>query len=290
MGKEACLERMGGLDMAGSTETTLSALQARYDKLRMHIGALDGALVAFSGGVDSTLLLKVAHEALGDKAVAVTVDSCLVPRAELEDAKAFCAEEGIEHVVIEFDPLIDGAIASNPPNRCYACKKTIMTKMLEVAERHGLGHVLEGSNTDDAGDYRPGKQAIDELGIESPLLENGFSKDDIRLLAMSLGIECWDKPSAACLASRFPFGEPLTAERLAMVESAEEVVATGGFEQLRVRAHGDIARIEVPSDELADLLDFSGKADLPAKLRELGFKYVTLDLGGFKSGSMNATL
>ena len=270
--------------------STLSALQAKYDALRAYIADLGSVLVAFSGGIDSMLLLKVAHEALGERAVAATVRSCFTPKREIEEAVDFCAEEEIEHVIIDIDPLSIEGVAANPLNRCYLCKQAIMGELVAKAAEMGLDHVVEGSNVDDEGGFRPGKQAIGELGIVSPLLASGFSKDDIRLLALSLGIENWDKPSSACLASRVPYGDELNAEKLACIEAAEQLLHDGGFEQKRVRVHGDLARIEVMRDELADLLEFSERENLVGKLRELGFSFVTLDLEGFRSGSFDKAL
>ena len=276
--------------MPQENASTLSELQGKYDTLRESIAALDGAVVAFSGGVDSAVLLKVAHEALGENVIAATVRSGFYPERETSAAAEFCEEEGIEHVIVDVDELTIPGIAENPPDRCYLCKSNLLGRLFELAAERGLGHVLEGSNADDLGDYRPGRRAVEELGAESPLLDHGFTKDDVRLLALSLGLDCWDKPSTACLASRFAYGEGLTAERLAMVDEAERLLSEAGFEQLRVRVHGDLARIEVPTDELGDLLDFSVRTGYPARLHELGFAFVTMDLEGFKSGSMNATL
>ncbi len=259
-------------------------------RLRGLLREMDGAAVAFSAGVDSTFLLRAAHEELGDHAVAVTVRSPLIPRHELEDAVAFCRAEGIRHEIIDFDALAVPVVAANPPDRCYHCKRAIFGRILELARTQGLAAVVEGSNTDDDGDYRPGRRAIAELGIRSPLREAGLSKADIRALSHEMGLPTWSKPSFACLASRIPYGEPLTAEALGRVERAERWLrdAGSGLAQVRVRAHGNLARIEVPPSDIPRLAD---RADeIAAAFKGFGFAYVTLDLQGYRTGSLNETL
>ena len=263
---------------------------AKLARLRERLREMDGAAVAFSAGVDSTFLLRVAHEELDDRVVAVTVRSPLIPRLELEDAAAFCRQEGVRHAFVDFDALAVPAVAANPPDRCYHCKKEIFGQIIEFARVNGCAVVAEGSNTDDDGDYRPGQRAIQELGIRSPLREAGLSKEEIRALSREMGLHTWNKPSFACLASRIPYGEPLTAEALGRVERAERWLrdAGAGLAQVRVRAHGNLARIEVPTSDIPRLIDRA--AEIAAAFKDFGFAYVTLDLQGYRTGSLNETL
>ncbi|MCR5826318.1 MAG: ATP-dependent sacrificial sulfur transferase LarE [Oscillospiraceae bacterium] len=256
---------------------TLSALRA---ELLRH----GRVAVAFSAGVDSTLLLKVAHDALGERAFALTARSCLFPEEETAAAEDFCRREGIEQIIVPHDPFgIDGFV-ENPPDRCYRCKRALFARFAELAAQRGAV-LVEGSNLDDEGDYRPGLRAVAELGVASQLRAAGLRKADVRALARALGLTVWDKPSFACLASRFTHGETLTAQRLAAVAEAERRLAALGFAQYRVRVHGDLARIEVLPRELPRLVAHA--AALHDALRALGFRFVTLDLGGYRSGSMN---
>ena len=273
-----------------SNAETLSVLQKKYDQLRANIAKMGSIAIAFSGGVDSTLLLKVAHEELGSNAIAITARSCSFPARELNEAIEYCEEEGIEQIIVDSEELEIDGFAQNPPNRCYLCKRELLGKINDIANERGLAVVAEGSNTDDLGDYRPGRAAVEEMGVRSPLLEVGLGKDDIRVISLSLGLETWDKPSFACLTSRFPYGETITREKLAMVDRAEQMLLDAGFEQVRVRMHGAMARIEVPADELEDLFELSRTTDFVAKMHELGFNYVAMDLDGYRTGSMNETL
>ena len=261
----------------------------KIKRLRASLREIGSAAVAFSSGVDSTFLLRTAHEELGDKAVAVTVRSQLIPRHELDEAAAFCRQEGIRHEIIDFDALSAPAVIANPPDRCYHCKKEVFGLILAFARGAGLAAVLEGSNLDDDGDYRPGRRAIKELGIRSPLHEAGLSKAEIRALSCEMGLPTWDKPSFACLASRFPYGERLTVAALERVERAERWLREElGLTQLRVRSHGDLARIEVPPGDIPRLA--ARAAEIAAAFKGLGFAYVTLDLQGYRTGSLNETL
>ncbi len=262
----------------------------KLDSLRSTLRDLGSAAVAFSAGVDSTFLLRVAHGELGDHCVAVTVRAPFIPAHELDEAVAFCREIGVEHVFL--DAVLDEIprFAENPPDRCYHCKKAIFSCLLDFARSHGLAAVLEGSNVDDDRDYRPGARAIRELGVRSPLHEAGLSKSEIRALSRGMGLPTADKPSAACLASRIPYGDRITPELLVRVDRAETLVAERfpGLAQLRVRVHGDLARIEVPSVDIPRLAEHL--PSLSDALQALGFAGVEIDPRGYRTGSLNETL
>ena len=265
-------------------------LARKYEALRTTLLERGRVAIAFSAGVDSTLLLKVAHDVLGDNVLAVTAASPAVPQREIDEAKNFCAEQGIPHVVVkthEFD--IEG-FDHNPPDRCYLCKKEILARIIEATEARGFAFVAEGSNTDDEGDYRPGSQAVRERGVASPLREAGLSKADVRALARHLGLSVWDKPAFACLNTRFAYGDLITPERLAQVDAAEEAVRALGFAHVRVRYEGRTARIEVPPADIERLASSELRAPLVEALKRIGFTYVSLDLQGYRTGSMNETL
>ncbi len=260
---------------------------AGYDRLIGLLRSMGSVAVAFSAGVDSTFLLRAAREALGDRVLAITVRSRFVPRRELEASEALCRTIGVPQLILEVDPFTVEGVRENPADRCYLCKRELFTRIRAAAEARGFAQVAEGSNADDLEDYRPGMRAIRELGIRSPLLELGLTKAEIRAMSRELGLPTWDKPAMACLATRIPTGTPLTEESLRRAEKAEERLSDLGFGKLRVRVHGDLARIELDPAELPRLLDEEMRQTVHRDLLALGFRWVSLDLGGYQMGSMN---
>lgn len=250
--------------------------------------------IAFSGGVDSTFLLKVAHDLLGDNVIAVTATSCSFPKRELKEASDFCEKEGIRHIICESEELQIEGFSHNPVNRCYLCKTELFTKIWDIAKQQNIPYVAEASNIDDNGDYRPGLQAVKELKVLSPLREADLNKNEIRILSKELGLSTWNKQSFACLSSRFVYGEEITEEKLHMVDEAEQLLLDLGFHQVRVRIHDRIARIEIMKEEFPKLLELSQSQPVSEiinqRLKKLGFSYVTMDLGGYRTGSMNDSI
>ncbi len=265
-------------------------LSEKLARLREQLGAMDRVAIAFSGGVDSTFLLKVAHDVLGDRVIAVTARSASFPERELKETIAFAAAIGVRHLLIDSEELNIDGFSDNPVNRCYLCKRELFSKMITCASENGISRVAEGSNTDDDGDYRPGRQAILELGIVTPLRDAGLGKAEIRALSKELGLPTWDKPAFACLASRIPYGVPITREKLHRIDVLEQYLLNLGFRQVRVRDHGELARIEVGGNERLRLCDPSLMDQLHETFRAQGFTYVTMDLRGYRTGSMNEPL
>jgi len=270
-----------------SVEVYFMCLDTKFESLKKRLKEMERVVVAFSGGVDSSFLLKVANEVLGDNVLAVTAKSSTYPEREFREAMQFVSDYAIPHRVIVSEELEVEGFAENPLNRCYLCKKELFSKIKQIAIDEGYKFVAEGSNKDDLGDYRPGLQAISELSIVSPLKDAGLTKNDIRTLSKELGLKTWDKPSFACLSSRFPYGEKITAEKLQMVDKAEQFLIDLGFRQIRVRHHGNVARIEVEEENIEKFLDKQIRDAVYTKFREIGYVHVALDLKGYRTGSMN---
>ena len=265
----------------------MSIVNEKEEKLKELLRGYAPLGIAFSGGVDSTYLLWVAYETLGADVCAVTAFSAFVPEREQDDAVSFCEERGIPQITVHADIDEIPRFAENPPDRCYYCKTALFSKMKEAAAAQGFGRIAEGSNKDDEGDYRPGLKAITELGVASPLREAGFTKAEIRERSKALGLPTFAKPSFACLASRFVYGERITKEKLAMVEQAEQYLMDLGFTQFRVRLHGTMARIEVLPEDIGRLMEEGVREPLYKAMKEMGFSYVAADLRGYRTGSMN---
>lgn len=265
-------------------------LEQKYDRLKKIINEAGSCAIAFSGGVDSTFLLKAAHDVLGDKAVAVSARSSTFPEREYIEAKQYSEQIGARHITIISEELEIEGYSKNPINRCYYCKTELFSKIRKEADKYGLQYVFDGSNLDDTADYRPGMKAAKEQGVISPLMEAGLTKNDIRELSKMLGLPTWNKPSFACLSSRFPYGEQITQEKLKMVERSEQYLIDIGFRQVRVRHHDGIARIEVGSEERALFFNIDIMDKIGIEFKKIGFKYVTLDISGYRTGSMNEVM
>lgn len=268
----------------------MADVSEKLKQLEAYLKSLGSVAVAFSGGVDSTFLLKVAKDVLGDSVIAITANFHSFPGREFEETKLFCEKTGIRQFICDFDELSIDGFCQNPPNRCYLCKRELYNRIIEIAEKQSIPYIVEGSNMDDTGDYRPGMAAVIESGIKSPLQEAGLYKAEIRDLSKEMGLPTWEKPSFACLSSRFAYGETITAEKLAMVERAEQLLFDKGFSQARVRIHDRMARIEVLPDELENLVKKNIREEIAAKLKSYGFTYVSMDLEGYRTGRMNEML
>lgn len=262
-------------------------MEEKLEKLKAYLKKCGSTAIAFSGGVDSTFLLYVAHEVLKDQVLAVTATPASFPEEEVKATIEFAKKYGIRHRVIDFDEFSVKGFSSNPRNRCYLCKKALMHKIKLIAIEEKMACVVEGSNLDDLLDYRPGMNAILELEIKSPLQHSDLSKEEIRLLSKKWNLPTWEKPSLACLATRFAYGETITREKIAMVGEAEKTIFSLGFKQVRVRVHKDLARIELLPEEMPRFMEDEIRSLISKKLSELGFRYVSLDLAGYRTGSMN---
>jgi uncharacterized protein len=264
--------------------------RSKKERLVQQLRDIDSLVIAFSGGADSSLLLAVAHEILGEGAVAATATSEIYSAKEKNGAIRFSRDRGIEHVVFHSHEASLPAFVSNGPERCYHCKKSLFQELIEIAASRGIKHVAHGANVDDLDDYRPGLRAATEMGIMAPLLDAGLKKQDIRFLSREIGLDTWDKPAVACLATRIPYGNPITSEKLRMIEEAETFLLERGFGQCRVRHHGSVARIEVESQELRMMTRDDLTKAIVNKFRDIGFCHISVDLEGYVSGSMNRAL
>ena len=265
-------------------------VEEKLSKLKEVVSKLESVVVAFSGGVDSTLVAKVCHDALKDNSMAVTARSETYPDFEFKEAQTLAKEIGIKHLVIDTSELAIEGFANNPPERCYFCKSELFGKLKDIAKQHGFLNVADGANLDDTKEFRPGLEASRELNVKSPLKEAGLTKKDIREVSKMLNLPNWNKPAYACMSSRFPYGQSITEEKLSMVSKAEEYLRGLGLVQFRVRHHETIARIEVLPEDIHILTNSPAREELTAKFKEIGFTYVTLDLEGYRSGSMNEVL
>lgn len=265
-------------------------IEEKLKRLKDNIKFLESVVVAFSGGVDSSLVAKVCYDTLGERVLAVTARSETYPAYEYEEAKRIATEIGIPHMTIHTSELSIDGFANNSPDRCYFCKSELFEKLKEIAKKYGYRHVVDGANFDDTNEHRPGLEAAKRLGVFSPLKETQLKKVDIREIAKHLGLSNWDKPSYACMSSRFPYGNPITEKKILQVASAEDYLRKAGLKQFRVRHHDTIARIEVMPEDFSLLLQHERRQAVIRKFKEIGYIYVTIDMEGYRSGSMNEVL
>ena len=265
----------------------IAGIDQRYEDLVRVIDGLESVVVGFSGGADSTLLLKVAFDQLKDRVLAVTAVSPSYPERELKEAEALAREIGVEHLLVDSHEFDQPGYVANAPNRCFFCKKELFDLLAVAARQRGFATVAYGAITDDLGDFRPGMDAARQAGARAPLLEAGLSKDDVREISRRLGLRTWDRPASACLSSRIPHGTPIDVAELRRVERAEDILLAEGFRQVRVRAHGEIARIECAAADLPRLVEPALRERIAGQLRTLGFRFVTIDLEGYRTGSLN---
>jgi len=265
-------------------------LEKKISKLKNYLRSIDSAIVAFSGGVDSTFLLKIASDILKDKVIAVTAKSPTFTQTELKDSKAIAQELKVKQVIIETDELQNKSFTANDKERCYYCKNELLGLISGYAKKNNFNYIFDGSNYEDVNDWRPGAKAVKKWGVISPLKEAGLTKEEIRTASKELGLSTWDKPAAACLASRIPYGTKITEDLLQKISSAESVLKKLGFRQVRVRHHGNIARIELPTHDIHKILNSKIKNTVIKSLKKLGYIYITLDIEGYTTGSMNKTL
>ncbi|MBR5618386.1 MAG: ATP-dependent sacrificial sulfur transferase LarE [Clostridia bacterium] len=276
--------------MTALKESSEKDISVKQIALKTAIRSLGSVAVCFSGGTDSAFLLATAFDVLGDRAIAITCTDASVPQRELHDAISFCRERGIRHFICPVNPLEEEGYRRNSPERCYYCKRGIFTAAKKIADENGIAHIAEGSNVDDLGDYRPGLRAVAEMSVKSPLREANLHKAEIRLLSKAAGLPTWNKPAYACLASRFVYGDEITEKKLQMIDAAEQFLIDLGFRAERVRLHGNVARIEVPSEDISRLASSAVRTKVFERFKKIGFLYVTLDLEGYRTGSMNAAL
>jgi uncharacterized protein len=267
-----------------------TSLQDKNTRLKKFLKAFDRLAVALSGGVDSGLLLAEAHAVLGNRLIAVTARSPIHPEQEVADASRICSSLGVAHLIVDSDEIHRADFLANTPERCYICKKNVFGLLFSVIRAKGYTHLAHGANADDLGDYRPGLRAARELGVVAPLIHAGYTKDDIRRAARQRGLSVWDKPAMACIATRFPYGTPISAATVEQVKRAEQGLADAGLVGCRVRHHGDVARIEVPVEQLAMLVADPLRSRIVDQFRTIGFLHISLDLEGYVSGSMNRSL